>query len=185
MLRTFQFNKDVAKDAFKSKDCPAIVLYALVVAAYGDALHYPEHMDAVALWSHIREDFGVTCSEEAENRINAMRLALETDLFDTDGEAFIAICKGIAHGDVTDAVTAALEDLSVAEIGMAMQEIKLIREDDWHFSHEVMQVIAEEMKEEAVENEGAPAAQLLEENRKDIVEWFMKLEADEKLLAEI
>jgi hypothetical protein len=185
---SFPFNKEVAKEAFQSKDCPAIVLYAIIVAAYGDELHNPatmESMDAVELWVRIKSDFNAICSEESENRINAIRLAIETDLFETDSEAFIAICKGISYGDISDAIAAALDDLSVAEIGLALQEIKLIRDDEFEFSKEVKRVIAEEMKEEAVEYEGAPAVQLLEENKEDIVKWFKQLEADESAFAHI
>lgn len=188
MLPTFNFNKDVAGEAFKSKDCPAIVVYTLAVAAYGEDLHDPEtmeSMEAVELWLRIKQDFRVTCSEETENRINAMRLALETDLFENDPDAFVAICKAIAYGDITDSVTAALEDLSVAEIGLALQEIKLVTEDEFNFSKSVREVIAEEMLEEAMEAEGTPAIQLLEENRKDILDWFTRLEADGAALTQI
>jgi len=90
LSKNFPFKRETCASALADISTPAVVLFAIVSAAYGSEM-YPdepgeEPWDPVTLWHHLREDFKVEVSIEAENRLNAIRTAIETDLFYLDVE---------------------------------------------------------------------------------------------------
>lgn len=179
----FPFKRAVAAEALADSETPAIVLYAIVVAAYSDWLYgNPEDpVDPVELWLQIRKDFGVVTDPEVENRINAMRTAVETDAFYTDPEAFMSIIKGVAEGDISDALTGAFEDISVAELAITLHDVTAVRDQIPPFVPAILDRIEEEIREEAEDEESdTPVNVLLEEHKRSVDEWLVKLGAQQR-----
>ncbi len=162
---------------------PALVLYAIVTAAYGQLMYGSEDpedgIDPLELWEMLRKDFNVVTVPSVENKINAMRTAVETDAFYEEAEIFIAVVKGLVDGDVDDLITGALEDLSVAEITIAMFEISAVRDNVPAFQPAVLAVVEAEIREEAEdEKTDTPVQVLLEMHKREIQDCLRKLGAD-------
>jgi hypothetical protein len=191
LSKHFPFKKDIAAIALTAPECPALVLYAIVVAAYGDVLYGDKRdeldhdgiLEPVEMWMMIRRDFGVDTDVEVENRINAMRTAVETDAFYEDTEAFSAIVKAIADGDIDDAITGIFEELSIAEIIIAMFEVAAVRKDPPVFANSVMGLITSEAEKEAEEeHSGNPTQAVVERHKREIKDWFIRLGANADLV---
>jgi hypothetical protein len=124
-----------ARVALADPDTPGLVLLTIAMWAFGDAvLGDPaggvEPMDVSELWASIDEKFGTWVSEEGENKLNALMLALQGDLFYRDVEVFQAVCVALLNGDLGDLVSGSMEDLTASEIMWAVLEVELAREDE-------------------------------------------------------
>jgi hypothetical protein len=145
-----QLNMGKARVALGEPDTPALVLLTIAMWAFGDAvLGDPETgvepMDPSELWAGLNEIFGTWVSEEGENKLNAMTLALQGDLFYRDVEVFQAVATALFDGDLGDLLTIGFEDLTATEIMWAVLEVELAREDEDgppEFSSGVMDYIA-------------------------------------------
>ena len=124
-----------ARVALTDPDTPGLVLLTIAMWAFGDAvLGDPENdvepMDPSEVWAGLNEIFGSWVSEEGENKLNALMLALQGDLFYRDVEVFQAVCTALFDGDLGDLVTTGFEDLTATEIMWAVLEVELAREDE-------------------------------------------------------
>lgn len=187
---SFPFSKDVAAEALRDSETPAFVLYSIITAAYGPMLVPAEfdedgdaYMDPIELWLALQSDFGVTVEEPVENRINAIRTAVETDAFFTDPVAFAACVMGMVHGAIDDIITGSLEDLSAADIMIALFDVQAIREP-LEMSPAVLGVINEELLEEAEEDEADETVQsVVDEHKASVQRWLIRLGADPQVVA--
>ena len=142
--------------ALSDPDTTGLVLLTIVMWAFGDAvLGDPENnlepMEAPELWASIDEKFGTWVSEEGENKLNALLLALQGDLFYRDVEVFQAVCVALLDGDLGDLVSGTLEDLTATEVMWAVLEVELAREDEEgppEFSSGVMAYISNVLSSE-------------------------------------
>lgn len=139
-----------ARVALSDPDTAGLVLLTIVMWAFGDAVlgdpeNHLEPMEAPELWASIDEKFGTWVSEEGENKLNALMLALQGDLFYRDVEVFQAVCVALLDGDLGDLVSGTLEDLTATEVMWAVLEVELAREDEEgppEFSSGVMDYIS-------------------------------------------
>lgn len=192
MNHKFPFDREVAKEALRSGDTPALVLYAIVSAAYGDVLYEHAHdelddgdgeIDPIELWLMIQRDFDTVVPEEVENKINAMRTAVETDAFYEDTDAFIAVIKAINEGDIDDIVTGTFEDLSAVEIIIAMFEIAAVRENVPPFAPSILAVIEQELAEEAEDTDSDQPMQVtIDQHKAEIQDWLQRLGVDPQVV---
>jgi hypothetical protein len=124
-----------ARVALGDPDTYAFVLLTIAMWAFGDeVLGDPEEgiepMDPSELWAGLNETFGTWVTEEGENKLNALMLALQGDLFYRDIEVFSAVSQALFDGDLGDLVNGTFDDLSTVEIMWATLEVELAREDE-------------------------------------------------------
>lgn len=192
LSKNFPFKRETCASALADISTPAVVLFAIVSAAYGSEM-YPdepgeEPWDPVTLWHHLQEDFKVEVSIEAENRINAIRTAIETDLFYLDVEALEAITMAIVHGSVDDAILGESSDVSTVEIMTAIFEIELVRgESHPVYSQGVAAFIAGVMQDDVDSDDSGQdtADSYLVLHKHEVEEWFHRLGVKEEVLAGI
>jgi len=170
----FPYNFEAARKLLEDTGTSATVLMVIVIAAYGDDVFGDEDkglepIDPVVLWSAIEEDFSVRLPEEVENKINALRLAVDTDAFYQDLASFSAICGTLTDGDLGDTVDGELEELTMPEILWATFEVQLNRDGQTEFSHAISEHIQEVMQSEAAEGEDSDYWQrFVEESKEDL-----------------
>ena len=193
MLRKdFPYKRDACASALSDAEAPAIVLFAIVMAAYGREMYSEDPSEApwdpVTLWHHLREDFDTEVAVEAENKINAMRTAIETDLFYLDVQALEAITMGIVHGSIDDAILGESADISTVEIMAAIFEIELVRGDSHPvYSRGVASFIAGVMESDVDEDESGhdTADSFLILHKHEVLEWFQKIGVKAEVLEKI
>lgn len=124
-----------ARVALGDPDTPAFVLLTIAMWAFGDqVLGDPaegiEPMDPAELWAGLNELFGTWVPEEGENKLNALLLALQGDLFYRDVEVFHSVAQALLDGDLGDLINGQFDDLSAVEIMWAVLEVELARDDE-------------------------------------------------------
>jgi len=124
--------QDAAAELLKDPRTTATTVMVLAYKAVGDALFGdPDQevppIDPVELWTEMEEVYSTHVSEAAENRLNALLLALESDAFDTEPDAFMAVCNSLADGDLGDMIDGAIELPTFDEALWALAEVSLIR----------------------------------------------------------
>jgi len=124
-----------ARVALGDPDTCAFVLLTIAMWTFGDeVLGDPEAgiepMDPSELWAGLNETFGTWVTEEGENKLNALMLALQGDLFYRDIEVFSAVSQALFDGDLGDLINGTFDDLSTVEIMWATLEVELAREDE-------------------------------------------------------
>lgn len=123
----------------------ATTLNLVLLTTYGEAVY---EMDPLELYARVQDDFGVQMPEELENRWNAISLALTTDGFYQDRQAFVAICNALYEGEVLDP-SGTLNDLTVPEILWAIYEVELNRDGPTDFSVEIDRFVDAQIDAEA------------------------------------
>jgi hypothetical protein len=135
-----KLNESKVRSALGDPDSPGFVLLTIAMWAFGDALlgdpeQGIEPMDPAEVWAELHERFGTWVSEEGENKLNALTMALAGDLFYRDIEVFQAVCTALYDGDLGDLINSGFEDLSVTEIMWAILEVELARSDEEEHPH--------------------------------------------------
>jgi hypothetical protein len=134
-----QLEMGKARVALGDPDTSAFVLLTIAMWAFGDeVLGDPETgveaMDPSELWAGLNEVFGTWVTEEGENKLNALMLAMQGDLFYRDIEVFLSVAQAMFDGDLGDMITSQFEDaaegITSVEIMWAVLEVELARQDE-------------------------------------------------------
>ena len=128
-------DKGKVRLALSDPDTTGFVLLTIAMCAFGDAvLGDPdsgvEAMDPSELWSGLNELYGTWVTEEGENKLNALILALQGDLFYRDVEVFQAVCQALPDGDLGDLLDNIFEDLTASDLMWGILEVELARDDE-------------------------------------------------------
>lgn len=197
IAHTFPFDIRKAGDALADADTCATVLHMIILAAYkeeiyGDADLDIEAIDPIELWLRIQEDFHTTIPEENENKINALMLALSTDIFYRDPLAFNSICNALYSGDLGDLIEGYVEDLTIPEMLWGIYEVELNRDDRVPFSPAVTKFIDEIISEEAEDKEELEEEEVIpyyerfvNEMRQDMFTQMRRLGVAEQVIRKI
>lgn len=122
-------NMDRAREFIGDSDTPATVLHVILLKKYGIEFLYgdgdSEPVDPIILWNTVEEDFRISIPVEVENKVNAIMLAVSTDMFFKDPQAFASVCLAVAQGDLGDMVNGDFDNPSVAEMLMAIREVDI------------------------------------------------------------
>ena len=119
--------------------CAAGVVPLQLIA--GDPEIGLEALEPVELWQDTEEFYGGRICEANENRINALLLTLQSNAFETEPEAFIAVCLALADGDLGDMLDGVVELPQVDEMWWALREVTLARGSAPEFSQDVLSVM--------------------------------------------
>lgn len=109
----------------QDSDTYAFTLLTICLIAYGEETF---KVDPLTLYQYLKEDFGAELSEDNENKLNAILVALTTNFFFKDLEIFKSICQTLTEGD-PGVFDPGFDDPTVAEIIWAMYEIGLAYDD--------------------------------------------------------
>jgi hypothetical protein len=193
----FPFNRTEASKLLTSPDTKASVLLAIALAAYGgEALFGDPHTgaepwDPTMLYNQLESDFGSMLPNENENRLQGIMMALSSDAFFEEPQAFVAICGALSNGDIADAIDGSMDDLTLPEILWAGLEIELSRDDRQEYGPMVLRIIdgiaASEREDAGVEDVENMAkepyfVQHLHEEFGELVGQYRLLGVDEKTL---
>lgn len=100
-----------------------------------------EPMDTLEIWQDLEEFYGGRICEANENRVNALILALSSDAFEQDAEAFMAVCNALADGDLGDMLDGVFELPQIDEMWWALREVSLVRGTLFEFSEQVLDLM--------------------------------------------
>lgn len=128
-----------------------IALWAFGDEVLGDPEAGVEAMDSSELWSGLNDVFGTWVTEEGENKLNALILGLQGDLFYRDVEVFSAVAQALFDGDLGDLINGTFDELSAVEIMWAVLEVELARQDEDgppKFSDGIVELINQVMRVE-------------------------------------
>ena len=100
----------------------ATVLHIIALSQYGEDIYT---IDILELLARLEEDFGGRVTEDNESKLNAIILAVSTDMFYQDTEAFRAICNTMLSGDPG---LGEFDELTLPEILWGIWEVGVNRE---------------------------------------------------------
>lgn len=166
----FPYPRDKAAQLLESPDTRATVLHAIALAAYGEDIYLA---DPLHLYQSLEEDFGCRLPVEAENRINAIFLAVTTDAFYDDPEAFAAIASALYDGDIGGVSEEMFDPLTLPEFVWALYEVRLNRDAEESFSPRVSALITETIERET--EAGVLVDDFLEEMKVELHTQFAML----------
>lgn len=144
----------------------ATPLLVIVLSTYGDRALADdpetgeERLDPIELWNMVERDYRTTIPLEAENRLNAIMLALTSDLFFEDPIVFTAVCGALSQGELPDMVNGFMDDLvehlTLAECLWGLYEVALVRDDDLPLGPRIEALIERIARDEVEEDVGDP-----------------------------
>lgn len=151
---------DRCRQAIEDSDTPGLVLLVIAMHAFkddllGDPEQNIEPMDPVEIWQGLYDIYGGWVTEEGENRLNALLLALRGDFFYQDVEVFRAVCSALVDGDIADSIAGEFDEVSALDIAWAITEVELARnvEEPEDFSRSVREFIDSVVSDEQEEQE--------------------------------
>lgn len=112
-------------------DTPALVLLTIAMWALGDAvLGDPDGdvdaEDPAEIWAALHDRFDTWISEEGQNKLNAIILALQGDLFYRDTDVFTAVVSALPDGDIADLIEGEIApDITLSDVLWAMMELDI------------------------------------------------------------
>lgn len=117
------------------------VAHIIAHMAFGDEMYA---MDPLELFQNLEEEYRVQMSEDVQQKLQAVLLAVSSDAFFQDPEAFRAICNTLVEGDPGFLT---FDDLTIPEILWSSYEVSL-NHPGADFSPQVEKLIDRELKEE-------------------------------------
>lgn len=122
--RPYPFSRQGTQELLKSDTTFAFVLMTILLAKYDTEFF---DWETEVLSANVKDDFGVTMPEEAENRINAAITALTTDLPLTRFDVFEKTALAFAEGNIGSEDDREDGELNVCELIWALYEIALLK----------------------------------------------------------
>ena len=179
-MRQLPFTVEAAAKLLRESSTLATPLLTIALCAYGDELfgdanHDP--MDPVELFTRLEEDFRAELPEAAENRLNAILLAVSTDAFYQDPVAFNSIAASLATGDIGDMPDGLMEDLSLPEAFWAVYEVGICRDDEMHLSPEIVQEIEGLTRKEASSGETSHYEEFVQHQKLELASQLAQIGA--------
>lgn len=145
MNAAFPFKREAVGRLLEDPETLATVLHVILLAAYGEEIY---QSDPLSLYRQVEDDFSCRLPEQAENRINAIFMAVTGDAFYRDAEAFSAIAAALHDGDIGDVAADMFDAMTLHELVWVLYEVKLNREAEENFAPEVEKLIAETLQRE-------------------------------------
>lgn len=175
----------VAAELLENPETEATVIHYILLRKYGEELY---SADPVDIYARIGADFHAQLSEEGENRLNALLLALTTDAPYDEEEPFEAVCMALASGTIPDGMDGAMEGidgLTVAEMLWGVYEMSINLDEVPEFSEAVVHFMARVMEEEMSEDGAKHIDGYMAEKREHMKEAFGRLGVPAADMAEI
>lgn len=196
---TFPYDYKAAGALLADDATKATVLHVILLSAYGsDAIYGNAEedipaADPITLWSMLEEDFSVHISEAAENKLNALMLAVATDGFYDEPTVFYGVCNALLEGDLGDVVGDAFDDVTVPELLWAVFEVGLHRDDNLDFSKSVAAAVKDIIEGEAEDYGEADTAEevapyfetFMQQEKAELMDQLRRLGVGEDLIGNI
>jgi len=117
------------------------VAHIIAHKAFGDEMYA---MDPLELFQNLEEEYRVEMSGDVQQKLQAILLAVSSDAFFHDPEAFRAVCNTLVEGDPGFLT---FDDLTIPEILWSNYEVSL-NHPGTDFSPQVQRLIDRELQEE-------------------------------------
>lgn len=157
-------------------------LLVICLAAYGEEVFGSdtvEPMDPLDLYERLKDDFRAQLTEEGENRLNALMLAIATDGFYEDPLIFVSVTKALNTGDLGELPDGVMEEVELPEALWAVYEVGLCRDDDIGLEPRVLAVIegalAKESREVEEGEEEVSPEDYIASNKLDLANQLLQL----------
>lgn len=181
--RKLPFEIKAAAQLLREPSTMGTALLAIAMTAYGDAFFGNsqagiEAIDPIELYTRLEEDFNAELSPTAENRLQAIKMAVETDGFYEDPLVFTSIALALASGDIGNLPDGILEELTLSEALWAAFEVALVRDDDIKFTPQILAVIDALIDAEADDEgpeEGPSNERFLRDQKFDLARQMLQL----------
>jgi len=153
----------IIRHMLADEETQALVLLTILLYLHGPAVFGDENTEAydpAELWAATYDATGIWLSEEAENKVNAIMMAVTSDDFYVDDITFASIANALYDGDLGDLVNGIFEKPSMVEVLWAASEVELAREEEEGppiFGPKVRYLIEEIAQEESMPLDDAEA----------------------------
>lgn len=144
-IKKKDINKKAVADALVNPETFATVLHAVLLTFYGEDIY---ELPSTELYMRLKEDFGAKPCEEAENKIQAILLATDTDDFYEDPTVFRHVTLTLLGGDPS---FESFSQLSVPEVFWAVYEVTELNHGEAELSETIKDMIGREIAGEAEE----------------------------------
>jgi hypothetical protein len=185
------FDKDRAKELLTDQnDTTATTLHFIILATfgqevYGDLDEGIEPMDPVELWARIEDEYGIDIPESAENKIQALMMGLESDLFYEEPEALVAVASALYTGDLGDLVEGVMETPTLTEMFWAAFELGLNRDSEPEFSPKCMKFLLNQVMTQAMDPEDGDVDEDITDRKEQILAEMAYLKVSDEVLSDI
>lgn len=152
---------EVARELLIDPDTTGTELLCIVADLFKEAdgtntlFEDGEPVDPTVIWTALHEHYNVWVSEEGENRLNAVLLALTGDGFYTEPEIFMSVCNALYDGDIGDPLEMVMNDTGIEEVLWAIFEVEMLRDGPGDFAPAVKAKIREVMDRDALDPDEA------------------------------
>lgn len=121
-----RFNRSSVRKLLGDKEVHPFVLLVIILDYLDEEEQDLSEVNTAVLLKQLEEEYTVNIPEENENRINAVILAVTTDLFFTNVNVMKAITLAFVDGDIGNIPDGEEEEVEVADILRASAEMALI-----------------------------------------------------------
>jgi hypothetical protein len=163
-----------AADALSDPETKATVLHSLALSVFGDTLYGEDAPDPLEVFAELEDTFRSEISDENQNRLQAIMLAVGSEAFYEDEVAFMAVAESLLDGDLGDLPQGRAENLSQTQVVWAVYEVALNINETREFSPEIERIFKKLQVQEASDwISGAEA--LIELQRTELVEQMKRV----------
>lgn len=136
---------------FLSNPCFATTLHAISLMSLEPDMLYGSETSFTEIFAELEDLYSVEIDPTNKEKLQAIVVAVSTDSFHNDPQAFRAICNTLLHGDPMFDM---FDDLTIAEILWGVYEISINQEEteDQTLSPAVEKLIDKEIAEEREDN---------------------------------
>lgn len=190
-MEPLPFDKDRAKELLADEnDTSATTLHFILLATfgvelYGDPENEIEQLDPVELWAKIQDEYGIDIPESAENKIQALIMGLETDMFYEEPEVLAAVANALYTGDLGDLVDGVMETPTLSEIFWAAFELGLNRDSEPEFSPKCVKYMYDQIRTQAMDPEDGNVDDDINERKEQILAEMAYLKVSDEIMADI
>lgn len=140
-------------------DTHALTLLTICLSKYPDYFE----LDPLEVYARLSEDFNITLPDAAENRLQAITVAMTTDAFETDPSAYDSIVKALTDGDPD--LDHGDMDIAADEMLWAEYEVRVATNSEPDFSPAVEALRSLAMPDEDSQDELEDISETLETQR--------------------
>lgn len=125
-IKKEQLNRKAIFTMLQDGDTYAFTLLTICLICYPNEVF---KVDPLVLFQYLKEDFGAELSDDNQNKLNAILIAITSNYFFTDLQIFKSICQTLTEGD-PGLFDPGFEDPTLPEIIWGMYEVNLAYGED-------------------------------------------------------
>jgi len=132
-MLTLKADDRIIRRLLTDPDSQGLVLLTILLHLHGEEVFGSdtvEQLDPAELWADTHAKTGIWLDEEAENKVNALMVAMLGDDFYVDDITFASVANALFDGDLGDMVNGMFEAPALVEVMWAVTEVELARDEE-------------------------------------------------------